>query len=534
MWFLSLWLAAAIAQFTDVTAASRLDFRHENSPTPTKYLVETMGGGVALIDYNNDGRLDVFFTNGARIEGERVDKSDKRYHNRLYRANQDGTYTDVTAQARLSGGTYSMGVAVGDYDNDGFDDLYLTNYGSNNLYRNRGDGTFEDVTARAGVAGSGWSTSAGFFDYDNDGKLDLFVCRYLDWSFAKERYCGEKPPGARAYCHPDNYPGIPNLLFRNNGDGTFADVSEKAGIANPEGKSLGVAFADFDGDGWTDIYVANDSVRCFLYRNKHDGTFEDVALISGAGYNEDGRPFAGMGTDFADFDNDALPDIFVTDLSHETYALFKNNGDGSFTYSTGTTGVGSATMQYSGWGTKFVDYDNDGWKDIFAAQGHVLDTIEITQPGLKYLQPPLLLHNDKGKFRSAGAGEVFSRPWASRGAAFGDLDNDGDMDVVISNCGQNAVILSNAVGNRNNWLRIRLTGTRSNRNGIGARVLVAGQIYEVHTAASYLAANDGRVLVGLGKEKVVPRVEVRWPSGTVQKIENVKVNQELAITEPRP
>ena len=538
-------LAAPSVLFEDMSSSWKLNFQHENSATSSKYLIETMGGGVALIDYNNDWRLDIFLTNGARLTDPlppdaQPDKREARFHNRLFRSNADGTFTDVTVEARLTGpavGGYGMGVAAGDYDNDGYDDLYVTNFGANILYRNRGDGTFEDVTARAGVASSGWSTSAGFFDYDRDGRLDLFVCRYLDWDFSKNRYCGET--SHRAYCHPDNFNGIANVLFHNNGDGTFTDVSKKAGIANPEGKALGVAFSDYNADGWPDIYVANDSVQSFLYRNNRDGTFTDVSLVSGTGYNEDGRAFAGMGVDFADYDNDQRPDIIVTGLSTETYPLYRNNGDGAFTYVTGTSGVGKATMAYSGWGTRFIDYDNDGWKDLFASQGHVLDTIRLTAPNLEYMQPPLLLRNQKGSFRDVGleTGGVFTRPAAGRGAAFGDLDNDGDIDVVVSNCGQKAYVLSNAVGNRNQWLRLQLTGVRSNRDAIGARVTVlAGgitQVYEVNTASSYLSANDRRLLVGLGQEKQATRVEIRWPAGGVQVLTNVKAGQALAVREPK-
>jgi len=289
---------------------------------------------------------------------------------------------------------YGMGVAVGDYDNDGFEDLYVTNFGGNTLYHNNGDGTFSDATSRAGVGASGWSASAGFFDADNDGKLDLFVTRYVDWTFQTNRHCGEKKPGYRAYCHPDNYAGVANILYRNNGDGTFTDVSTKAGIANPNGKGLGVAFADYDRDGYMDIYVANDSVQSFLYHNNRDGTFTEEGLVAGVGFNEDGKTFAGMGVDFADYDNDGQPDIVVTDLSNERYKLFHQNADGSFRDATNTSGLGGLTLLYSGWSTRFLDYDNDGWKDLFVAQGHVMDTIEKTSPNLTYQQPPLLLRNE--------------------------------------------------------------------------------------------------------------------------------------------
>jgi hypothetical protein len=524
-----------------------IPFRHENSPTSRKYLPETMGGGVALLDYDNDGRLDIFFVNGARIadpmpRGGAPDKSDPRYWNRLYHQKPDGAFEDVTEKAGLTGATqnrYGMGVAVGDFDNDGFPDLYVTGLGGNALYRNNGDGTFSDVTARAGVAGAGWSTSAGFFDYDNDGRLDLFVVRYLDWSFDEDRFCGEKKPGGRAYCHPDNFKGVTNLLFHNEGHGVFTEVSGKAGVANPEGKGLGVAFGDFDGDGWTDIYVANDSVRCFLYRNNHDGTFTDVALEAGVAYNEDGKTFAGMGVDFADYDNDGLPDITVTDLSDQRYLLYRNNGDGTFTDMTNASGVGLASLKYSGWSTRFVDLDNDGWKDIFVAQGHVMDNIEVTSPNLAYLQPPLLLRNVLGRFSAVEAGPALKTPWAGRGAAFGDLDNDGAVDIVVANIGQKAYLLRNGGSGRNGWIGIRTTGRKSNRDGIGCRVKVtsasgATQYYTVTTAAGYLSASDKRVVVGLGSDRVARSVEIRWPAGALQRFENAPAGKWIDAIEPLP
>jgi hypothetical protein len=530
--------------FADVTRASGIPFKHESSATASKHLVETMGGGVAVLDYDGDGRLDVFFTNGARIEdpmpaGRAPDKSDPRFWNRLYRQNPDGTFADVTERAGLTGAAqnaYGMGAAVGDYDNDGDEDLYVTNYGGNTLYRNNGDGTFADVTPQAGVAAGGWSASAGFLDFDNDGRLDLYITRYVDWTFKTNRYCGEKKPGHRAYCHPDNYDGVPDVLYRNNGDGTFTDVSEKAGIANPAGKGLGVAFADYDNDGFTDVYVANDSVQCFLYHNQRDGTFAEVGLLAGVGFNEDGKTFAGMGVDFADYDNDSHADIIVTDLSNERYMLFRQNADGTFRDVTNASGVGAATLTFSGWSTRFLDYDNDGWKDLFVAQGHVMDTIELTAPNLTYQQPPLLLRNEKGRFVRVTPGDVFERPWAGRGAAFGDLDNDGDTDIVVSNVGQEAFVLRNEGGNANHWLMIRTVGTRSNRDGIGSRVTVVtgsgAQHFTVNTAVGYLSSSDKRLLVGLGGEAVARLVEIRWPSGTVQKFENVKAGQVLVATEP--
>jgi hypothetical protein len=532
-------------RFTEVARELGIDFEQANSATSNKYLVETMGGGVALVDYDNDGRLDVFFTNGAKIDdpmpaGKAPDKTDPRFWNRLYRQNPDGTFVDATERAALSGASqnrYGMGVAAGDYDNDGFPDLYVTGYGGNTLYRNQGDGSFRDVTEKAGVAASGWSASAGFLDFDNDGRLDLFVTRYVEWTFPTNGYCGEKKPGYRAYCHPDNYEATTSLLYRNNGDGTFTDVSTKAGLAGARGKALGVAFADYDQDGHLDVYVANDSVQSQLFHNEGNGTFSEVGLLVGVGFNEDGKSFAGMGVDFADYDNDGRPDVVVTDLSNERYRLFRQGGDGSFQDATNSSGVGAATFAFAGWSTGFLDYDNDGWKDIFVAQGHVMDTIEKTAPNLRYLQPPLLLRNESGRFVRVAPGDVFQGEWAGRGAAFGDLDNDGDVDVVVSNVGQRALVLRNDGGNARHWLGIRTVGTASNRDGIGCRVKVASasgptQHFTVSTAMGYLSASDRQLRVGLGSSASASLVEIRWPSGAVQRLENVASGQTLVVKEP--
>jgi hypothetical protein len=535
---------ANTATFDEVSAALNVRFTYQHSPTSNKYLIETMGAGVALFDYDNDGRLDIFFTNGAKLldpmpPGQHPDKSDSKYWNRLFHQNQDGTFTDVTLKAGLSGNPeagYTMGVAVGDYDNDGFEDLLVTSYAGNVLYHNNADGTFTNVTAKAGVGGSGWTVSAGFFDYNNDGHLDIFVTRYLDWTFENNRYCGDRVPGYRAYCHPNNFPAVSNLLYRNNGDGTFTDVSKASGIANAKGKSLGVAFADYDNDGWPDIFVANDSSPCFLFHNNRNGTFSEVGLTTGTSLNQDGATFAGMGTDFADYDNDGWPDIIVTDLSNEQYVLFRNTGKGLFLDESLGSRIGPESRLYSGWGVKFFDYDNDGWKDLFVAQSHVLDNINMTAGNLKYEQPPLLLHNERGKFVRAGSGDVFRKPLASRGSAFGDIDNDGDIDIVVANLGQNVSVLRNNIGSQNHWLGLQLQGKRSNRDGIGARVEVTSasglkQFYTVSTSSSYLSASDRRIISGLGTD-TVKDVVIRWPSGIVQRLTSPGMDHMLKVEEP--
>ena len=431
-----------------------------------------------------------------------------------------------------------MGVAAGDYDGDGFTDLYVTAYGANQLFRNRGDNTFEDVSTRTGTTASGWSTSAGWLDYNRDGRLDLFVARYMDWDFERGAvYCGEPTPEKRAYCHPDNFKGATNILFRQKPDGTFEDVSLAAGVADPDGKGLGVAFADLDSDGWTDIFVAHDSRRQSLYRNLRDGKFEDVALLAGAGYDENGKTFAGMGVDIADYDNDAHPDVFVTALSNETYPLFRNNGDDSFTYETNTTGIGQISLLFSGWGAKFADFDNDGWRDLFVAQSHVLDTIEKTSSYLQYKQTPLLMRNTgKGFFDiSATAGAPFKNRIAARGAAFGDIDNDGDTDIIIGVTDGAPVILRND-GTRNNWIGFELTGARANTTALGARITVTDatgrrQIADISNAGSYLASNDGRALFGIGMAASIRSVEIRWMGGKTQMLTATGINRYHKIAE---
>ncbi len=529
--------------FADITAQSGINFRHAASKTSFKYLLETMGGGVAIFDFDNDGRTDLFFTNGAALKDSMAkdavaDKSEPKYWNRLYRQKTDGTFTDATERAGLKGYGYSMGVAAADYDNDGFVDLFVSGYKVDHLYRNNGDGTFTDVTKKLPYDQNGWSTSAGWFDYDRDGRLDLFVVRYMDWDFESgSMFCGGPTTALRAYCHPDNFKGAANLLLHQRADGSFEDVSKSSGIVDASGKGLGVAFADFDNDGWTDVFVANDSVRQSLYRNKGNGTFEDIAVMSGAAYDEDGRTYAGMGVDCADYDNDGYMDVFITTLSNEKYALYRNNGDLSFSYATNTSGVGQITLLYSGWGARFVDVDNDGLRDLFVAQSHVLDTIEKSTTYLKYKQVPLLMRNTGKGFANitATAGPAFNAPIAARGAAFGDLNNDGHLDAVIAVLDEAPLVLRN-MGTPNHWLGISLAGSKSNRSAVGARVIVTSvsgqkQIFDASSGGSYLSSNDPRIVVGLGNARGVRSVEVRWPSGRVQTLANPQIDRYHRITE---
>jgi hypothetical protein len=515
-----------------VSPLKGVDFTLRNSPTSRKYLIEAMPGGVALLDYNNDGLLDIFLVNAGHVSDPlrrpvNFARHDPAYWNRLYRQNRDGTFTDVTEQAGLASAgdtNYGMGVAVGDYDNDGFPDIYVTNFGKNILYHNNGDGTFSDVTAKAGVAAGGWSASAGFFDYDNDGKLDLFVTRYLDWTPATSKTCGAAEP---MYCPPGEFPPTTDILYHNRGDGTFEDVSVPSGIASKKGHGLGVAFADYDGDGFTDIFVANDVTEQFLFHNNGNGTFSERSIDAGAALSNNGKMLSGMGVVFQDYDNDGLPDVIVTQLPHDPYVVFHNDGGGSFSAQELQAGFGALSGMASGWGVGLEDFDNDGWKDAFVVQGHLFDNVATLDGSLRYREPPLLALNHAGHFEKAEAGSDV--PVAGRGAAFGDLNNDGWVDVVATALGERPQLFLNR-GGMLHWLSITLHGNRSNRDGYGARVQVNGQVRFATAAGSYLSSSDKRLHFGLGTAETA-NVEVDWPSGVRQILRNVRADRFLELEE---
>ena len=528
--------------FENTIGPSKIDFVLKNSVSPQRYSIETMTGGVALFDYNNDGLLDIFFTNGAEIPS--LQKSNPSFHNRLFRNNGDGTFTDVTEKAGLAGVGYAMGVAAGDYDNDGFVDLYVAGFNRNQLFHNNGDGTFSDVTEKAGVSGSlpggrkPWSVTAGWIDYNNDGRLDLFVVNYLDYSISTAHSC--QTDNIVDYCSPNEYRGTANILYRNNGDGTFTDVSQQSHISQYVGKGMGVAFADYDNDGFTDIFVSNDTFPNFLLHNNGDGTFTDVALLAGVAYNDNGKTVAGMGTDFRDIDNDGRPDIFHAAMFGDTFPLYRNAGNGEFEDVTGKTGIAAMTNRLTAWGAGIFDFDNDGNKDIFVAGSAILDNaMEVNH---KPYPLPNGLYRNLGKMKfqdvSVQAGAGFFASAAHRGAAFGDINNDGKIDIVVTVLNGKPQLLINRSPNHNHWIILNLVGVSDNRDGLGTKVKITtasgAQYNQATTAVGYNSSSDKRVYFGLGNATVVDRIELAWPTGVKQQLTNVMADQILTVVETGP
>ncbi len=538
------WLRAASsltagARFVDITEAAGIRFRHNSAPEK-KYIVESMSGGVALFDYDNDGFLDIYFTNSLTVETANDPKTSR---SALYHNNGDGTFTDVTERSGLAYPGWAMGVVAADYDGDGWVDLYVTCLGPNHLYHNNGDGTFTDVTLKAGVDDLRWSTGAAFGDYDNDGDLDLFVANYVDFhlqdlpEFGKGKFCQYR--GVSVQCGPRGLPGAGDSLFRNNGDGTFADVSQRAGVHDPDGRyGMSALWSDLDDDGWVDLYVANDAGPNFLYRNNRDGTFTEIGFSAGVAVGEDGNEQGSMGLTIGDYNHDGRLGIFVTNFSDEYNALYRQDAAMSFADVSYASKLAQISIPFVGWGTGFFDFDNDGWADLLVVNGHVYPQLENRSLGQTYGQRKFLFRNNRhGTFDevATSASDALLLRQVSRGVAFGDIDNDGDIDVVINNLDGGPMVLRNDGGNRNNWITIQTVGSRLNTQGLGARVkVVAGdlvQIDEVRSGGSYLSQNDVRLHFGLEKRSKVDVIEIRWPGGHVDRVENLAANQFLSIQE---
>lgn len=524
-------------QFRDIAKAAGVDVRHINGASAEKFLVETMSAGGLFVDYDSDGSIDLVLIDGGSLADPQVDRQARH---RLFRNRGDGTFDDVTASSGLRHREYGMGGCVGDYDNDGWIDLYITNLGPNVLYRNNGHGAFTDVTKAAGVGSPLFSASCAFADVDRDGDLDLFVVNYVDATAGHNVFCGGSDPAdrTRLYCHPLVYQGQPDVLYRNEGNGRFTDISREAGLGDRRGNGLGVAVGDYDNDGWPDVFVANDAVPDFLYHNEGKGVFTETGLLAGVSVPSDGKARAGMGTDFGDYDGDGLLDLFVTNHELERHTLFRNLGSGLFVDVTSSSGIGAATRPFVGFGTSFLDYDNDADLDLAVVNGHVLTNAAKYDRGSRYAQRNLLFRNDGGgTLTEVGrlAGPGFALEKVSRALAIGDVDNDGDLDLLVTNNGQSVDLLRNDGGNRQNAVLIRLVGTTSNRDGIGARLLVrvgrTTQIREVKSGSSYLAQHDLRVHAGIGRATTIDQIDIRWPSGRTEVLGDVPANHILTIVE---
>jgi enediyne biosynthesis protein E4 len=515
---------------------SGISWTHTSGKSPEHYLPETTGAGCAFFDYDNDGWMDIYLVNSGKCD---FFAPDPPLRNALYHNNRDGTFTDVTLKAGVAGGGYGQGVAIGDYDGDGFPDVYVTQYGRNILYHNNGDGTFSDVTDRAGVAAPGWSSSAVWFDYDHDGKLDLFVCQFVEFSKEKNKDCRTGEDAKRGYCIPHVYRPTGSWLFHNNGDGTFTDVSRDAGIASHLGKAWGVVATDINNDGLMDLFVANDTVANFLFVNRGNGKFDEIAESAGIAYSAEGRPRSGMGVDSADFDQDGWMDLFVANVDREMYSLYRNNHDQTFDDVAGPNGIASATRLMSGWGLKFFDFDNDGELDLFLANGNPDDLIEQIHPQVKYEEPPLLFRGTGKKFEnvSSQSGTIFSQSLSARGMAIGDFNNDGAVDVLIAVNNGAPVLLSNHAGAQNHWLGIKLVGRKSNPDAVGARIAYQAQDLRRTrmkvAGGSYLSDHDPRMVLGIGKRTKLDWIEIKWPlpSGATQRLTDLPIDRYITIVE---
>jgi hypothetical protein len=516
-------------EFREVAEAAGIRFVLQNHPTPRKHMIETMPGGIAAFDYNGDGRTDIYFTNGAAIPS--LKKEPGKDDNRLYRNDGGMRFTDVTAQAGVAGEGYSMGAATADFDNDGRVDLFVAGVYRNILYHNLGGGRFEDVSAGSGIRSDRWSVAAGWFDYDNDGLLDLFVVNYAKWTPEWDRFCGDSEKNIRVYCHPKYFEGLPNTLYRNLGKGRFENVTARMGIDRHIGRGMSVAFADFDADGFTDAFVSNDNLPNFLFHNVGGKKFEEAGLLSGVALLDHGKPVAGMGADFRDYDNDGRPDVAMTALAGETFPLFRNEGKGAFRDATYSSRLGPASAAHSGWGNAMADFNNDGWKDVFTANSHVNDLVERFEP-FHYREPnSVFLNLGNGTFRECSREAGFTSVRAHRGSAIADFNQDGKLDIAVSALGERAELWENVSSGEHAWLLVKLVGTRSNRDGIGARLRLGSQYNAMTSAQGYASSSHFGVFFGLNKGGAEP-LEIVWPSGKVQRIDDPGKNLALEVREP--